>query len=162
MFTISPQLSYFIFSQPLCKVYVISLISLSWITTLSWWRGLHNSMKLWAMPCRAIQDRWVIVKSSDKTWSSGGGNGKPPQYICHENPTNYIKREKDVTLKDEPQYGLEGVQYASSEEQRTTTNSSRKNEAAGSKWKQNSVSDVSGDESKTQCCKEQYCIGTWC
>ena len=21
--------------------------------------------------------------------------------------------------------------------------------------------DVSGDESKVQCCKEQYCIGTW-
>ena len=21
--------------------------------------------------------------------------------------------------------------------------------------------DVSGDESKIQCCKEQYCIGTW-
>ena len=44
---------------------------------------------------------------------------------------------------------------------KTTTNSFRKNEAAGSKWKQHSVVDVSGDESKIQCCKEQYCIGTW-
>ena len=26
-------------------------------------------MKLWAMPCRAIQDRWVMVESSDKMWS---------------------------------------------------------------------------------------------
>ena len=78
---------------------------------------------------------------------TGGGNGKPPQYICCENPTNYLKREGDVTLKDEPP-GLEGVQYAPAEEQRTTTNSSRKNEVAGPKWKQHSVSDVSGDESK--------------
>ena len=26
------------------------------------------------------------VKSSDKTWSTGKGNGKPRQYSCHENP----------------------------------------------------------------------------
>ena len=35
----------------------------SWITTLSWGNDLCNSMKLWAMPCRATQDRWVIVKA---------------------------------------------------------------------------------------------------
>ena len=35
----------------------------------------------------------------------------------------------------------------------------RKNEVAGPKRKQRSVVDVSGDE--IQCCKEQYCIGTW-
>ena len=40
---------------------------LSWITALLWWRGLYNSVKLWAMPCRATQDGWVIVKSSDKS-----------------------------------------------------------------------------------------------
>ena len=40
-------------------------------------------------------------------------------------------------------------------------NSSRKNEAAGPKWEQHSVMDVSGVESKVKCCKEQYCIGTW-
>ena len=28
-------------------------------------------------------------------------------------------------------------------------------------WKQHSVVDVSGGESKVQCCKEQYGIGTW-
>ena len=50
-----------------------------------WRRGLHKSMKLWAMPCRAPQDGWVIVESSDKTWSTGGGNGKPLQYSCLEN-----------------------------------------------------------------------------
>ena len=55
----------------------------------------------------------------------------------------------------------EGVQYATGEEQRRTTNSPRKNEAAGPKRKWWSVVDVSGDESKIWCCKEQFCIGTW-
>ena len=43
-----------------------------------------------------------IVKSSDKTWSSGGGNGKPLQYSCSENLMNNMKRQKDITLEDEP------------------------------------------------------------
>ena len=30
-----------------------------------------------------------------------------------------------------------------------------------SKQKQHPVADVTGDGSKVQCCKEQYCIGTW-
>ena len=29
------------------------------------------------------------------------------------------------------------------------------------KWKQRPVVYVSSDGSKVQCCKEQYCIGTW-
>ena len=32
---------------------------------------------------------------------------------------------------------------------------------AGPKWKQCLVVDVSGEESKIQCSKEQYWIGTW-
>ena len=42
----------------------------------------------------------------------------------------------------------EGVYYATGEEQRRITNSPRMNEAAGPKWIQPSVMDVSGDESK--------------
>ena len=45
------------------------------------------------MPCRATQDRRVMVESSDKTWSSGEGNGKPLQYSCLENPMNSMKRQ---------------------------------------------------------------------
>ena len=52
-----------------------------------------------------------------------------------------------MTLKDESPRS-EGVQYATVEERRRTTNSLRKNEAAGPKWKRCSVVDVSGDESK--------------
>ena len=65
-----------------------------------------------------------------------------------------------MTLEDEPP-SSEGVQYATGEEQRATTNSSRKNEAAGPKWKGCSGVDVSGGESKVWWCKEQYYIGTW-
>ena len=53
------------------------------------------------MPCGATQDGRVMVESSDKTWSTGEGNGKPLQYSCIENPMNSMKRQKDMTLKDE-------------------------------------------------------------
>ena len=45
-----------------------------------------------------------------------------------------MRIEKDRTLKDES-FRLEGVQHATGEEQRTITNSSRKNEEAGPKQK---------------------------
>ena len=40
-------------------------------------------------------------------------------------------------------------------------NNSRKNEEMEPKQKQHPVVDVTGDGSKVQYCKEQYCIGTW-
>ena len=70
---------------------------------------------------------------------------------------NSMKRQKDITLKDElPR--LVGAQYATGEEQRNT---SGKNEEAQSKQKQHPLVDVTGDGIKVQCCKEQYCIRTW-
>ena len=71
------------------------------IKLITWTTTLSNSMKLGAMPCRATQDGWVIVESSDKTWSTGERNDKPFQYSCLENPMNSMKRQKDMTLKDE-------------------------------------------------------------
>ena len=38
-----------------------------------------------------------MVERSDKTWSTGEGNGKPLQYSCLENPINSMKRQKDIT-----------------------------------------------------------------
>ena len=114
-------------------------------------------MKLWAVPSRATQDRRVMVESSDKTWSTGEGNGKQLQYSCLENPMNSMKRQKDTTLKDELPRSI-GVQYAMGEEWR---NNSRKNEETEPKQKQQPVVDGTGDGSKVQCCKEQYYIGTW-
>ena len=50
------------------------------------------------------------MKSSDRMWSTGEGNGKPLQYSCLENPMNSMKRQKDRTQKDElPR--LVGAQY---------------------------------------------------
>ena len=53
---------------------------------------------------------------------------------------------------------LVGGQYATGKEWR---NSSRRNEEADPQWKQHLIVDVSGGESKVQCCNEQYCKGTW-
>ena len=50
----------------------------------------------------------------------------------------------------------ESVQNATGEKWRSITNSSRDNDEAGTKQKPCSVVDVSGGESKVQCCKEQY------
>ena len=60
---------------------------------MTWITALSNSMKLWAMPCRATQDTWVMVESSDKKWSPGEGNGKPLQYSCLENLMNNMTQE---------------------------------------------------------------------
>ena len=62
-----------------------------------------------------------------------------------------MKRQKDRTLKDELPRSI-GAQYATGDQRR---NNSRKNE------KMEPVVDVTGDRSKIQCCKEQYCMGTW-
>ena len=51
------------------------------------------------MPWGATQDGRVMVKSSDKLWSTGGENGKPLQYSCQENPMNTIKKQKDMAQK---------------------------------------------------------------
>ena len=84
------------------------------------------------------------MESSDKTWSTEEGNGKPLQYSCLENPMNSMKRQKDRTLKDElPR--LVGAEYATREEWR---NNSRKNEEMEPKKKQQTVVDVTGDGSK--------------
>ena len=109
------------------------------------------------MQCRATQDRQVMVKSSDKMWSTGEWNGKPFQYFCLENPMNSMKRQNDRILKEElPR--LVGAQYATGGQWR---NNSRKNEGMEPKQKQHQVVDITGDGSKVRCCKEQYHIGTW-
>ena len=76
------------------------------------------------MPYRATQDGWVMVEISEKMWSTGEGNGTPLQYSCLENPMNSMKRQKDITLKDEFPRSV-GAQYATGEE---WGSNSRKNE----------------------------------
>ena len=67
------------------------------------------------MPCRATQDGRVMVGSSDKTWSTGEGHGKPLQSFYLENPMNSMKRQKDMTLKDELPRSV-GTQYATGDQ----------------------------------------------
>ena len=62
---------------------------------------------------------------------------------------NSMERQKDRNLRDELSYW------------RSWRNNYRKNEEMKPKQKQHPVVDVTGDGSKVQCCKEQYCIGTW-
>ena len=102
------------------------------------------------MPYRAIQDRWVMVECSNKTWSTGEGDGKLLQYSCLENPMNSMKRQKYRILKDELPRSI-GAQYAPGDQWR---NNSRKDKEMEPKQKQHPVVDVTGDGSKVQCYKE--------
>ena len=105
----------------------------------------------------ATQDGWVMMEKADRMWSTGGGNGKPLQYSCLENPMNSMKRQNERILKGELPSSV-GAQYATGDQRR---NNSKKNEEMEPKQKQYLAVDVTGDRSKVRCCKEKYCIGTW-
>ena len=64
------------------------------------------------------------LESSDKTRTTGEGNGKPLQYSCLGNLMNSMKRQKERTQKDEFPRSV-GAKYAIREQWR---NNSRKNE----------------------------------
>ena len=64
---------------------------------------------------------------------------------------NIMKRKNDRTLKEELSRSVD-AQYSTGDQWR---NNSRKNEETEPKQKQRPVVDVTGDESKVQCCKEQ-------
>ena len=113
-------------------------------------------MKLWAKPCRATQDRLVMVESSDKMWSTGEGNGKPLQYSCLESPWTVWKGKKIGQWRmNSPDWQMPNVLLE------IRRNNSRNNEETEPKQKQHPAVDVTGDGSKVRCCEEQYCIGTW-
>ena len=68
-----------------------------------------------------------------------------------------MRRQNDRILKEELPRSV-GAQYAAGDQWR---NNSRKNEGIEPKQKQYPVVDGTGDRSKVQCWKEQYCIGSW-
>ena len=122
------------------------------IKLITWITASSNSMKIWAMPCRATRDKWVMVENSDKKWSTGEGNANYFSLLALRTPWTVWKgkRQKDVTLTDELPRSV-GVQYATGEEWR---NNSRKNEEMELKQKQHTVVDVMGDRRKVRCYKE--------
>ena len=93
--------------------------------------ALSNSVKP-SHACWATQDGRVMVERSDRTWSTGEGNGKPPQYSCLENPMNSMKRQNNRILNEELPRSV-GVQYATGDQWR---NNSRKNDGMELKQKQ--------------------------
>ena len=90
-----------------------------------------------------------MVERSDRTWSTGEGNGKPLQYSFLENLMNSMKRQNDRILKEEIPRSL-GAQYATGDQWR---NNSRKNEGMEPKQKQYRVVGGTGDRSKVHCVK---------
>ena len=98
----------------------------------SWWRGLTECGPL---------EKGMAATSVFLPWE----------------PHEQYEGQNDRILKEElPR--LVDAQYATGDQWR---NNSRKNEGMEPKQKQYLPVDVTGDRSKVQCCKEQYCIGTW-
>ena len=101
------------------------------------------------MPCGATQDGRVMVERSDRTWSTGEGNGKPLQYSCLENPMDSMKRQNDRIPKEELPRSV-GAQYATRDQWR---NNSRKSEGMEPKQKQYPAVDVTGDRCRSDAVK---------
>ena len=99
-------------------------------------------------------------ETSDKIWSTGGGMGNHSSILVERTPWTVCKGKKYRTLENE-QPRKEDIQTDTGEEWRAFINSSRKNEVAGLKQKWSLVMDVSGNERKIWCCKEEYYIGIW-
>ena len=85
------------------------------------------------MPCRATQDRQVMVQSSDKTWPTLEKIGKALQYSYLENPMNSMKRQKDELPRSI------GAQSATGDQWR---NNPRKNEGMEPKQKEHPAVDM--------------------
>ena len=121
---------------------------------ITWTTALSNSMKLghavWGQQRRMGHggEFWQGVVYWRKEWQT-------TSIFLPWEPHEQYERQKDRTLKDELTRSV-GTQYATREEWR---NDSRKNEESEPERKQ--WLDVTGDGSKVQCCKEQYCIGIW-
>ena len=116
---------------------------------ITWITALSNSMKLWAMLCRATQDGWVMVESSDKAWSAEKGMANF-SILALRTPWTVWKGKRIWHWMMNSHRSV-GAQYATGEEWR---NSSRKNEEMESKWKHLPVVDVTGDGTKVWCYKD--------
>ena len=101
------------------------------------------------MPGRATQNGQVTANSSEKTWSTGEGNGNLLQYSCLETPMNSMKGQNGMTLEDELPRSV-GAQYATRDQWR---NNSRKNEETEPKQKEHPVVDGTVDGSKSDAVK---------
>ena len=106
-----------------------------------------------AEPYLEVPPRWVSHSEEFwQMWSIGGRNGNPLHaWIAWKGKKIWYWKMSLVSS---------GIQYATGEDWRAITNSSRKNGAAGPKQKWHAVVNVSSGESKVLCREEQYCTAT--
>ena len=114
------------------------------------------------MPCRATEDGRSWWRVLTKCGPLEKGMAKNFSILALRTPWTVWKGKKIGHWKINPrsvgaQWSV-GAQYATGDQWR---NNSRKNEGMEPKKKQYPAVDVTGDRSKVQCCKEQYCIGIW-
>ena len=79
------------------------------------------------------------------------------RFLALRTPMNSMKRQNNRILKEELPRSV-GAQYTAGDQ---WGNKSRKNEGMEPKQKEYTAVDVTGNRSKVQCCRKQYCIGTW-
>ena len=70
-----------------------------------------NSVKLWTMPCKATRDRCIMVKNSDKTWSTGGGMANHSSILAFRTPWTVWKGKRHDTERWTPQIGRCSICY---------------------------------------------------
>ena len=129
---------------------------------ITWIRALSNSMKLWAMLCRATQDGGVMVESSDKMRSLEKGMTNYFSILPLRNQWTVWKGKRIWHWMMNSHRSV-GAQYATGEEWR---NSSRKNEEA--ELKQNNtpfwmwlVMEVKADSVKNNAAQEPGMFSSW-
>ena len=114
---------------------------------------LCKSMKLWAMPCRATQDRWRVL-------TKGGplekGTGNHFSILALKTPWSVWKGKRYDLARWGPR--SVGFQKATGEERKNSLR--KKNEEAEPMQKGHPLVDVSVGESKFWHYKEKYCIWT--
>ena len=113
-----------------------------------------KSRKLWAMPCRAIQDRWRVLT---KCGPLEKGTGNHFSIFALKTPWRVWKGKRYDLARWGPR--SVGFQKATGEERKNSLR--KKNEEAEPKQKGHPVVDVSVGESKFWHYKEVYCIRTW-
>ena len=134
----------------------VTFVSVPGMVATSGWAYMQMVLGFTAMLCRATKTdgSWWRVLTKCGPLEKGMANHFS---ILALRPHEQNEKQKDKTLKDEFPRSV-GGQYASGDEWR---NNSRKNEETEPKQKQHPVVDVTGYGHKVQCCKDQYCIGTW-
>ena len=120
---------------------------------------MYNSAKLWVMPCRATQDRWVTGKVLTDHFPLDDRTVDHYSILATRTPWTGWKAKKDTTLEDGPPDGkVSSVLLGMRRGQRPTA-------PERTEWLGQSGNSAQlwpcGGESEVQCCEEHHRIGTW-